>query len=198
MLTHLTLRQQSNSKKAKDYCEESLQLDENSFYGLLYRAKHLMDAEEYEASINTLRKTAEAHPGREDVINPLMQKAQVALKRSKTKDYYKVLGVPHDADERQIKSAYRKLSKQYHPDKAARQGMTKEEAEKKMAAINEAYEVLSNPELRARFDRGDDPNSHEQPHFQHGNPFGHGPFMFHHGGGGQFQFRFGSGFPFGR
>ncbi|KAK4237218.1 hypothetical protein C8A03DRAFT_44903 [Achaetomium macrosporum] len=190
---------ESNSKKAKEYCEESLREDENSFYGLLYRAKHLMDAEEFEASINTLRKAAEAHPGKDDVIGTLMQEAQVALKRSKTKDYYKVLGVAHDADERQIKSAYRKLSKLHHPDKAAKQGLTKEEAEKKMAAINEAYEVLSNPELRARFDRGDDPNSHEQPQFHHGNPFGHGhPFMFQQGGGQQFQFKFGgSGFPFG-
>ncbi|EGS19372.1 uncharacterized protein CTHT_0048310 [Thermochaetoides thermophila DSM 1495] len=191
---------ESNSKKAKDYCDESLKLDENSFYGLLYRAKQLQEEEEYEAAINTLRKAAEARPGKEDIINPLMQKAQIALKRSKSKDYYKVLGVPHDADERQIKSAYRKLSKQYHPDKAAKQGLTKEQAEKKMAAINEAYEVLSNPELRARFDRGDDPNNHEQPPPFQGNPFGHGhPFMFHQGGpgGGGFQFKFGSGFPFG-
>jgi DnaJ family protein C protein 3 len=190
---------ESNSKKAKEYCEESFEHDENSFYGLLYRAKHLLGAEEFEASINTLRKAAEAHPGREDIINPLMQNAQVALKRSKNKDYYKVLGVAHNADERQIKSAYRKLSKVHHPDKAAKQGLTKEQAEKKMASINEAYEVLSNPELRARFDRGDDPNSHEQPQ-HHGNPFGGGhPFMFQQGGGGQqFQFNFrGSGFPFG-
>ncbi|KAL2135682.1 hypothetical protein VTI74DRAFT_7363 [Chaetomium olivicolor] len=193
---------ETNSKKAKEYCEESLQLDETAFYGLLYRAKQQLDAEEFEASINTLRKAGEAHPGKDDILNPLMQKAQVALKRSKTKDYYKVLGVAHDADERQIKSAYRKLSKLHHPDKAAKQGLTKEEAEKKMAAINEAYEVLSNPELRARFDRGDDPNSHEQPQGFHGNPFGgHGhPFMFQQGGAGgqqQFQFKFGSGFPFG-
>ncbi|KAL2194589.1 hypothetical protein P885DRAFT_42753 [Corynascus similis CBS 632.67] len=188
---------ESNSKKAKEHCEESFQYDESSFYGLLYRAKHLHEAEEFEASINTLRKAAEAHPGKDDVINPLMQKAQIALKRSKTKDYYKVLGVAHDADERQIKSAYRKLSKLHHPDKAAKQGLTKEEAEKKMAAVNEAYEVLSNPELRARFDRGDDPNSHEQQQY-HGHPFGGGghPFMFHQGGQ-QFQFNFrGSGFPF--
>ncbi|GAB1317298.1 Tetratricopeptide repeat and J domain-containing co-chaperone dnj1 [Madurella fahalii] len=189
---------ESNSKKAKEYCEESLELDENSFYGLLQRAKIQLEAEEFEASINTLRKAAEARPGKDDIVNPLMQKAQVALKRSKTKDYYKVLGVAHDADERQIKSAYRKLSKIHHPDKAIKQGLTKEQAEKKMASINEAYEVLSNPELRARFDRGDDPNSHEQPQFHHGSPFGHGhPFMFQQGGGQQFQFKFGSGFPFG-
>ncbi|KAL2151539.1 hypothetical protein VTH82DRAFT_6637 [Thermothelomyces myriococcoides] len=188
---------ESNSKKAKEYCDESLKYDENALYGLLYRAKHLMDAEEFDESVNTLRKAAEAHPGKDDIISPLMREAQVLLKRSKNKDYYKVLGVPRDADERQIKSAYRKLSKLHHPDKAVKQGLTKEEAEKKMAAINEAYEVLSNPELRARFDRGDDPNSHEQPQF-HGNPFGGGhPFMFQQGGP-QFQFNFrGSGFPFG-
>lgn len=154
--------------------------------------------------MHTLKKASELRPDKNNIVNPLMQKAQVALKRSKTKDYYKILGVAHDADERQVKAAYRKLTKLHHPDKAAKQGLSKEEAEKKMAGINEAYEVLSNPELRARFDRGDDPNSHEQQ----GSPFGGGgggnPFMFQQGGGQQFQFKFGSGgggfpggFPFG-
>jgi DnaJ family protein C protein 3 len=192
--------------KAKLYCEESLQLDENSVYGLLYRARVQTEAEDFEAAINTLNKAKEISQDQElhTTINTLLQEAQVALKRSKTKDYYKVLGVSNDADERQIKAAYRKLTKVHHPDKAAKQGLTKEEAEKKMQAINEAYEVLSNPELRARFDRGDDPNSHEQqnPFQQGGHPFGGGrPFMYQQGapGGGSqhFQFQFGGGFPFG-
>ena len=53
------------------------------------------------------------------------------------KDYYKILGVDSDADAKAIKSAYRKLAKQYHPDvnKAA-------EAKEKFASINEAYETL--------------------------------------------------------
>lgn len=105
----------------------------------------------------------------------------------------------NDADERQIKSAYRKASKQYHPDKAHKQGITKEEAEKKMQAINEAYEVLSDPELRARFDRGDDPNSNERGNPFQGSPFGgqHWAFQQPGGGGGQqFKFHFNNG-PFG-
>ena len=134
-------------------------------------------------------------------MNPILNKAQIALKRSKTKDYYKTLGVAQDADERQIKSAYRKASKQYHPDKAAKQGITKEEAEKKMALINEAYEVLSDPELRARFDQGDDPNSQERGNPFQGSPFGAGgghPFMFQQGGGNfKFHFPGGGGGPFG-
>ncbi|OTA99501.1 hypothetical protein M426DRAFT_325095 [Hypoxylon sp. CI-4A] len=198
---------EANAKKASVYCSKSLELDENSFYGLLHKAKTQLEAENFEPSIATLKKASELRPDKGNVVNPLMQKAQVALKRSKTKDYYKVLGVAHDADERQIKTAYRKLTKVHHPDKAAKQGLSKEEAEKKMASINEAYEVLSDPELRARFDRGDDPNSHEQQGnpFHQGHPFGGGggggsPFMFQQGGGQQFQFKWGSGgggFPFG-
>lgn len=191
-----------NSKKAKEWCENALTIDDTSLYGLLYRHKNEIDAELFDAAIETLNKAKTAHPDKAGVIDPLINEAQVKLRRSKTKDYYKVLGVSHDADEKQIKSAYRKLTKIHHPDKAALQGLTKEDAEKKMASINEAYEVLSNPELRARFDQGDDPMSHEQPGQHQGNPFGFGgaggqPFVFQQGGQ-QYKFRFGSnGFPFG-
>lgn len=186
---------ESNGKKASTYCKEALELDENAIYGLMYRAKTQLEAEEFEASIATLDKAAEAHPDKKNVIGQMKQKAQIELKRSKNKDYYKILGVARDADERQIKSAYRKATKEHHPDKAAKKGISKEEAEKKMAGINEAYEVLSDPELRARFDRGDDPNSHEQ---QQGHPFQGSP-LFQQGGGQQFQFNFrsGGGFPAG-
>lgn len=188
-----------DSKKAKEHCEESLQLDENSFYGQLYQAKLQLEAEDYEASIRTLQAAAEAHGDKEEIVRPLLRNAELELRRSKTKDYYKVLGVARDSDERQIKAAYRKLMKQHHPDKAVKTGITKEEAEKKMASINEAYEVLSSPELRERFDRGDDPNSQEQHNPFQGSPFGQGgrPVMFQQGSGGQqFQFQFGGGFPF--
>jgi DnaJ family protein C protein 3 len=93
------------------------------------------------------------------------------------------------------------MTKKFHPDKAAAQGFTKEASEKKMAAINEAYEVLSDPEKRAQFDRGDDPNDNESQQrnpFQ-GNPFGGGgggqQFFFQSGGGGGQRFQGGGGFP---
>jgi DnaJ family protein C protein 3 len=187
---------ESSHKDAGKYCGEALELDPDSFYGLLFNGKSLLKKEEFEAAIRILEKAAEARPDKQDKVNPILNKARIALKRSKTKDYYKVLGVPNDADERQIKSAYRKATKQFHPDKAAAQGISKEDAEKKMASINEAYEVLSDPELRARFDRGDDPNSQESGNPFQGSPFGHGgnPFMFQQGGGpGGFKFHFGGG-----
>ena len=184
-----------------------MQLDSNSFWGLLHNGKTLLKDEEFEAAIRSLESAAEAAPDKRSKVDPILNKARIALKRSKTKDYYKVIGVASDADGKQIKSAYRKASKQFHPDKAAKQGISKEAAEKKMASINEAYEVLSDPELRARFDRGDDPNSQERASPFQGSPFGGGghPFMFQQGGGGHgggggggggggnFKFHFGGG-----
>jgi len=61
------------------------------------------------------------------------------------KDYYKILGVPRDASEEEIKKAFRKLAHKYHPDKGG--------DEKKFKEINEAYQVLSNKEKRAQYDR---------------------------------------------
>lgn len=183
-----------NGKKMKDYCTEALALNEDSFYGLLYRAKTQTESEDFESAVRTLERAAETRQDKKSVVDPLLNEARLALKRSKTKDYYKVLGVARDADERQIKSAYRKMTREHHPDKAHSHGLSKEDAEKKMAQINEAYEVLSDPELRARFDRGDDPNSQERggSPFQ-GSPFGGGQPMFFQQGGQQFQFKFGGG-----
>jgi DnaJ family protein C protein 3 len=190
----------NNEKKAAQWCDETLSHNEHSLYGLLSKAQRAMSAENYESCVQTLNKAKEHHPGAPQ-IQPLLQKAEIAFRRSKEKDYYKVLGVPNDADEVQIKAAYRKMTRQYHPDKAVRLGVSKEDAEKKMAAINEAYEVLSDPELKARFDRGDDPNSQERQGnpFQ-GSPFGGGRPVFFQQGGGQghsHQFQWQGGFPFG-
>lgn len=65
------------------------------------------------------------------------------------KDYYKILGVPRDADEKTIKAAYRRLARKYHPD--VNKGDP--QAEEKFKEINEAYEVLKDPEKRAKYDQ---------------------------------------------
>ncbi|MDW8235161.1 MAG: J domain-containing protein [Bacteroidia bacterium] len=65
------------------------------------------------------------------------------------KDYYAVLGVPRTATQEEIKKAYRRLARQYHPD--ANPG--NKAAEEKFKEIQEAYEVLGNPETRAKYDQ---------------------------------------------
>ncbi len=65
------------------------------------------------------------------------------------RDYYEVLGVDKNADEKTIKSAYRKKAIQYHPDK----NPGDKEAEEKFKEAAEAYDVLSNPDKRAKYDQ---------------------------------------------
>lgn len=63
-----------------------------------------------------------------------------------TKDYYQILGVPKTASEAEIKTAFRKLAHQHHPDKAGGNN-------DKFKEINEAYQVLGNADKRAQYDR---------------------------------------------
>src|SRR5262245_40939697 len=64
------------------------------------------------------------------------------------KDYYQILGVPRTASDAEIKKAFRKLAREYHPDVAK----NKKQAEEKFKDINEAYEVLGDPAKRKRYD----------------------------------------------
>ena len=67
------------------------------------------------------------------------------------RDYYEVLGVDKTADEKEIKKAYRKLARKYHPDVVEED--KKEEATEKFKEISEAYAVLSDEEKRQRYDQ---------------------------------------------
>ena len=101
-------------------------------------------------------------------------------------DPYSILGVPRDADEKAIKSAYRKLAKELHPDK----NTDNPKATERFSAATQAYDLLSDKAKRAAFDRGEIDGE--------GNP--RGPFGGGFGGGGGFnpgaggsQFDFGEG-----
>ena len=86
------------------------------------------------------------------------------------KDYYKVLGVSPQADEKEIKTAYRKLAKKYHPD-AVRDNP---ELAERMYVIQAAYEVLGDEEKRKQYDESLKVGPSRQNKGQ--QPFGGGPF----------------------
>src|ERR1700694_1029061 len=82
------------------------------------------------------------------------------------KDYYKILGVPRTATEADIKKAFRKLARQHHPDVAK----NKKAAEEKFKEINEANEVLGDPEKRKKYDElGPNWNQYQQQGGREGN-----------------------------
>jgi curved DNA-binding protein len=88
------------------------------------------------------------------------------------KDYYEVLGVPRTASDADIKKAFRRLARQYHPDVAK----TKKGAEEKFKEINEAYEVLSDPTKRKKYDELG-PNWKQGADFEFGGTTGFSDFF---------------------
>ena len=101
------------------------------------------------------------------------------------RDPYQVLGVPKTASEREIKSAFRKLAKKYHPD----QNKDNPQAKARFTEANAAYEIVGDKKKRAQFDAGEiDAEGKERfQGFPGGNPFGGG------GGGGRGGNPFGGG-----
>lgn len=105
------------------------------------------------------------------------------------KDYYEALGVEPSAGEAELKAAYRRLARKYHPDVSKEKG-----AEERFKSINEAYEVLRDKEKRAAYDqlraRGYQPGEDFRPPPDFGEQFGQGQGGF---GGGGYRFDQGAG-----
>src|ERR1700751_2436406 len=113
----------------------------------------------------------------------------------KFRDYYEVLGVPRGANDADIKKAFRKLAREFHPDVAK----DKKVAEEKFKEINEAYEVLSDPEKRKKYDQlGADwnrPGGFQPPPQWEGQQPGGGFYQWGGDGGRGVEFEFdGTGF----
>nr|QEG03093.1 putative DnaJ protein P58IPK B isoform X1 [Cymbidium ensifolium] len=173
-------------KDAINSCTEALNIDEELAEALIQRGEAKLIVEDWEGAVEDLQTAAKKSP--EDMnIREALHRAEKALKLSKRKDWYKILGLSKTASIAEIKRAYKKLALQWHPDKNVE---NREEAETKFREIAAAYEVLGDDEKRARYDRGEDL---EQVGMDMGgagfNPFGAG------GAGQQFTFQFEGGFP---
>lgn len=157
----------------------------------LWRADlHLLGDDTAKAE-EDIRKAADVNPQGEKV-REYQQKIEKIKKGSARKDYYSILGVSKTASNSEIRKAYRKVSRDLHPDVLRSKEMTESErarADKQYRDINEAKEILMSDDKRKRYDAGEDPANPQPGHG--GNPFGGG------GGGQNFHFSFngGHGFP---
>ncbi|KAL9051236.1 MAG: hypothetical protein Q9206_004779, partial [Seirophora lacunosa] len=145
------------SIKLKDYksaisdCDRALTLDPSYLKARKTRARALGESGSWDEAVREYKAIYESHPSEPNIQNDI-QHAELELKKSKRKDYYKLLGVDKDAGDNEIKKAYRKLAIVHHPDK----NPGDEAAAEKFKEIGEAYECLSDPQKRARYDSGED------------------------------------------
>lgn len=122
-------------------CERAISLDPSYTKAKKTKATALGQSGDWESAVRELKELQEQDP-QDAAIAKEVRKAELELKKSKRKDYYKILGVEKDADENQIKKAYRKAAIIHHPDK----NPDDENAAERFKDIGEAYETLSDSE----------------------------------------------------
>ncbi|XP_061604836.1 dnaJ homolog subfamily C member 7 [Phyllopteryx taeniolatus] len=184
-------------EQAIEDCTKAVKLDETYIKAYLRRAQCYMDTEQYEEAVHDYDKVYQTEKTKEH--KQLLKHAQLELKKSKRKDYYKVLGVEKNATDEVIKKAYRKRALLHHPDRhsGASTEVQKEE-EKKFKEVGEAFSVLSDPKMKSRYDSGQDLEDEgmNMGDFDANNIFkaffgGPGGFSFEASGPGNFFFQFG-------
>jgi len=157
----------------KDYttavsdCDRAITLDPSYTKVRRTRARALGESGDWEGSAREYKKIAEEHPEEPGIAKDI-RNAEMELKKSRRKDYYKILGLEKDAGDSEIKKAYRRLAIQTHPDK----NPDDPKAEERFKDVGEAYETLSDPQKRQRYDSGED--LIDPSEMMGGNPFGGG------------------------
>lgn len=122
-------------------CEKAIALDPQYIKARKTKANAYGQAERWEDAVREWKAIQELDP-EDRTLAREVRKAELELKKSQRKDYYKILGVPKDADDNAIKKAYRKLAIIHHPDK----NPGDEDAAERFKDIGEAYETLSDPQ----------------------------------------------------
>ncbi|XP_021174744.2 dnaJ homolog subfamily C member 3b [Fundulus heteroclitus] len=174
--------------EAIDVCSEAHQRDPRNANILRDRAEAYILNQDYEKAVEDY-KEARDFDGDSNAIREGLERAQKLLKLSRKRDYYKILGVSRSANKQEIIKAYRKLAQQWHPDNFQSEA-DKKEAEKKFIDIASAKEVLTDPEMRQKFDEGEDPLD---PENQQGGGGGQRAWPFHFNpfeSGGSYHFKF--------
>lgn len=150
-----------NTRDAITDCTKVLQLNSLYLKALLLRARCYNILEKYEECVNDYETAL--HINKTADIKKLLRDAKFALKKSKRKDYYKILGISRNATDDEIKKAYRKKALIHHPDRHANSSADeRKEQELKFKEVGEAYTILSDQRKKMCYDSGQDIEETEQ------------------------------------
>uniref|UniRef100_A0A668RGA5 DnaJ homolog subfamily C member 7 n=1 Tax=Oreochromis aureus TaxID=47969 RepID=A0A668RGA5_OREAU len=147
---------EGNYEAAYELYSEALTIDPNNIKtnAKLYCNRATVGSK-YEEAVRDYEKVYQTEKTKEH--KQLLKNAQLELKKSKRKDYYKILGVDKKATEEEIKKAYRKRALLHHPDRhSGASAEVQKEEEKKFKEVGEAFSVLSDPKKKSRYDTGQD------------------------------------------
>ncbi|PNY20896.1 DnaJ subfamily C member 7 [Tolypocladium capitatum] len=131
--------------------ERAVGLDPSYTKARKTKANALGQSGKWEDAVNEWKSIQELDP-EDRTIPKEVRRAELELKKSLRKDYYRIMGLEKDAGPDDIKKAYRKMAVKLHPDK----NPGDPDAEAKFKDMQEAYETLSDPQKKAAYDNGDD------------------------------------------
>uniref|UniRef100_A0AAX7U843 J domain-containing protein n=1 Tax=Astatotilapia calliptera TaxID=8154 RepID=A0AAX7U843_ASTCA len=147
---------EGNYEAACELYSEALTIDPNNIKtnAKLYCNRATVGSK-YEEAVRDYEKVYQTEKTKEH--KQLLKNSQLELKKSKRKDYYKILGVDKNATEEEIKKAYRKRALLHHPDRhSGASAEVQKEEEKKFKEVGEAFSVLSDAKKKSRYDTGQD------------------------------------------
>ncbi|NIG58239.1 hypothetical protein BU61_877 [Pontoporia blainvillei] len=178
-------------------CTNAVKLDDTYIKAYLRRGQCYMDTEHYEEAVQDYEKVYQMEKTKEH--KQLLKNAQLEVKKSQRKDYYKLLGVDKNASEDEIKKAYRKRALMHHPDHhSGAIAEVQKEKEKKFKEVREAFTILCDPKKKTHYDSEQDLDEEgmNMGDFHANNIFktffgGPGGFSFEGSGAGNFFFQFG-------
>jgi DnaJ homolog subfamily C member 7 len=189
---------------------KAIELNEDYVKAIMKRSEVYLKLEQFEEAVRDLERVKQIDPSTAGLRQKL-QEAKLELKKSKRKDYYKILEIGKEATEEEIKKAYKRQALKWHPDKHSNgEEEQRLNADKMFKDIGEAYSVLSDPQKKVRYDQGADIEELDNPGHGggfHGDPNdifqmffsgggmggggGHHHGFSHGGGGGGYTFKFG-------
>lgn len=175
-------------EKTLNFLSSLIEKFPNSMEFVLERGELYLEMKEADSALFDFQTVYRNDPQNSRAFQGI-QKSQQMQKEQSFVDYYAILGLKKGASISEVKTAYKKSVKDWHPDKFPENLEKKKEAERKMKQINLAFELLSDPEKKLRIDQGFDPEGVED--FSGGEGFDPFDILRHFQGGERQEFHFG-------